>query len=127
MHRIASKRDLGAAAVEFAIVLPVLLLIVLGIMEFGRAFYLQATMSGAAREGVREFAIHSIAGDATTRAINAAPTLGLSSGDVSISPGSCVGTTVDATVTITHHFNSLTGLIPGGLTLTGRGVMRCGA
>ena len=44
---------------EFALVVPLLLVLVLGIVEFGRAYYIQTTLSGAAREGVREMALHN--------------------------------------------------------------------
>ena len=44
---------------EFALVVPLLLVLVLGIVEFGRAYHVQTTLSGAAREGVREMALHN--------------------------------------------------------------------
>ena len=37
-----SGRDRGAAAVEFALLMPLLLVLLLGIMEFGYAFFVQA-------------------------------------------------------------------------------------
>lgn len=48
-----SARDRGAAAVEFALLLPLLLLIVFGIVDFGRALTAQITLTQAAREGAR--------------------------------------------------------------------------
>ena len=39
--------------VEFAIVLPVFLLLLLGIVEFGRAFMVYQVLTNAAREGAR--------------------------------------------------------------------------
>ena len=56
MSRI-KRDDRGAAMVEFAIVLPVLLLILLGIIEFGRAYNAQVSIQAAAREGARELAL----------------------------------------------------------------------
>jgi Flp pilus assembly protein TadG len=47
----------GAAAVEFAILLPLLLMLVLGTIEFGRAYNAQITLTNAARDGVRVMAI----------------------------------------------------------------------
>ena len=43
----------GAAVVEFALVLPVLLLIMWGIIEIGRAFYTINNAASSAREGAR--------------------------------------------------------------------------
>lgn len=48
-----SKRQQGVAAVEFAIVLIVLLLIMAGIIEFGRAFWYYDALTKATRDGAR--------------------------------------------------------------------------
>ena len=55
MPELRSER--GASAVEFALIVPVLVLLVLGIVEFGRGFQVQGTLSAAAREGVRLMAL----------------------------------------------------------------------
>ena len=46
-------RDRGSVAVEFALVVPALLLIVFGLIDFGRALNAQISLTGAAREGAR--------------------------------------------------------------------------
>jgi Flp pilus assembly protein TadG len=51
------RRERGAAAVEFALLLPVLLLIVGGIVDFGRFFYTQNITVNASREGARMLAL----------------------------------------------------------------------
>jgi Flp pilus assembly protein TadG len=43
----------GQSLVEFALVLPIMLVIFLGIFDFGRAVYAFNSVSNAAREGVR--------------------------------------------------------------------------
>ena len=43
----------GAVAVEFAIILPVLLLIISGLFDFGWAFYWKETAANASRGGAR--------------------------------------------------------------------------
>jgi hypothetical protein len=52
-----SKRRLdgehGAIAVEFAIILPVLLLLIVGGMDLGHRYYIQYLTSNASREGAR--------------------------------------------------------------------------
>jgi Flp pilus assembly protein TadG len=47
----------GAAAVEFALVLPIILLLLFGIIEFGRAWNVRQTLTDAAREGARLAAV----------------------------------------------------------------------
>ena len=42
--------------VEFALVLPILLLLILGVMDFGRMFYTQMVLTNAAREGANYLA-----------------------------------------------------------------------
>jgi Flp pilus assembly protein TadG len=48
-----SKNQSGAVAVEFAIVIPVLLLLALGSFEFGLLFYNKQVITNACREGAR--------------------------------------------------------------------------
>jgi hypothetical protein len=43
----------GAVAVEFAIILPVLLLLVFGIIDFGHAYYMKHVLQNSCREGAR--------------------------------------------------------------------------
>lgn len=47
------RNEAGQALVEFALVLPVLLLLIAGIIEFGRAFHIQQVVTDASREGAR--------------------------------------------------------------------------
>ncbi|MFW6188855.1 MAG: TadE/TadG family type IV pilus assembly protein [Planctomycetota bacterium] len=48
-----SRRN-GQAVVEFALVLPLFVLLVFGALEFGRAYYNIHLLTNAAREGARE-------------------------------------------------------------------------
>jgi hypothetical protein len=45
---------------EFALILPVLVLILLGIVDFGRVFYYWTSIANSAREGARYGSVHSI-------------------------------------------------------------------
>jgi Flp pilus assembly protein TadG len=47
------KREEGAAAIEFALLLPLLMLILFGIIEFGLVLYNQEVITNASREGAR--------------------------------------------------------------------------
>ena len=46
-------RKRGAVAIEFALLVPVLLMVVLGAIDFGWFFFCQLSVSNAAREGAR--------------------------------------------------------------------------
>lgn len=56
IRRIGRKQD-GQALVEFAIVTPVLLLLVLGIVQFGILFNNYITLTDAVRAGARQAAV----------------------------------------------------------------------
>ncbi len=47
------KNQKGAAAVEFAIVLPLLLILIFGMIEFGLLLYNKQVLTNASREGAR--------------------------------------------------------------------------
>jgi Flp pilus assembly protein TadG len=51
------REERGAAAAEFGLILPVLLLILFGIIEFGRMWNVRQTLTDAAREGARVAAV----------------------------------------------------------------------
>ena len=125
MRHLQSER--GAAAVEFALLLPVLIVLILGIVEFGRAFQVQATLAAAAREGARVMALEDDAAAARTAVRSASTTLnpGVTDADIAVTPESCTTTAGNATVTITYSQPFLTGLFGDGIDLTVRGVMRC--
>lgn len=55
-HRII-KSEKGASAVEFALILPILIILVFGIFEFAIAFNNYITITHAAREGARRAAV----------------------------------------------------------------------
>ncbi len=127
MKRRSDER--GAAAVEFALVLPLLLLLLLGVAEFGRAYDVQTRVSNAAREGVRVMALKNDVGATRSAAKAAAGSIPLSDADISVTPTNCVSTAtagVSATVVITYSMPYLTGFFGRTVTVTGRGVMRCG-
>jgi len=127
-----APRDRGAAAVEFALLLPLLALLVFGIVDFGRALNAQITLTQAAREGARMAAL----GEPNVVSSTQAAATGLS--PVSVTVTSCpVGAAagVNATVQVSYTFTFLTPvggiakLFGGGwgstMTLTAQGVMPC--
>lgn len=125
----ASER--GAVAVEFAILAPVLVMLLLGIMECSRAYNAQASLSAAAREGVRVMAISNSISAANTAAKSTAVSLqpalkdtdikfkNLDTGTTSCAPGNRM------TITITYNLSTMTGVV-GPFPMTGKGAMLCG-
>jgi Flp pilus assembly protein TadG len=128
--------DRGTAAVEFVLVLPVLLLIVFGIIDFGRALNAQISLTGAAREGVRLAALGYPDAAIQARVAAAAPSL---SGVTATVVASCppgAGPAADAQVDVSYQFSFITpiGAIAGffggsglgaPIGLTAQGVMPC--
>ena len=104
------KRDNSPAQalVEFALVLPLLLLVILGVMDFGRMFYTKMVLTNAAREGANYLAYYpedANNGYAETFAAihdeGNSSTVEIFSGDVTYS-GCCTrGMPVEVTVTKT--------------------------
>jgi len=56
-YRLLIKNERGASLVEFALVVPILLALLLGIIEFGWLFNGWITITGSAREGARMAAV----------------------------------------------------------------------
>lgn len=73
-HRVDGRfSDRGAAAVEFAIVVPVLLIILLALVDFGRLFFVQVSIAAASREGARAASIGRTSADVTAIVQSSAP------------------------------------------------------
>lgn len=143
------RNDRGASMVEFAIVLPLLLLLAFGAIEFGLLYYNKAIITNASREGARagivrdtenntyphKLAYITMVVNSYTRgpmvtftSPNPDPTTATDPGDGCVSRGS------DLTVTVTYPytflaFSSVAKLIPGtfpdAITLSAQTVMRC--
>lgn len=124
------QSERGAAAVEFALLAPILIMLILGIMEFGRAYNVQVSLTNAAREGARSMAISKNENTARARAIYAAAHLNPSLENGNITFARTTGTAgcpVDAqvTATVAYSLSTMTG-IAGPFALTGKGTMLCG-
>ena len=85
------RREDGQAMVEFAMVLPILVVLLLGIVQFGIIFNNYETMTDAARVGARQAATSRLSGDAGTlgkAAVYAAAT-NLNASDLNVDVSSC--------------------------------------
>jgi Flp pilus assembly protein TadG len=108
-HAASNSRDRGSVAVEFALLLPVLLLLIFGIIDFGRAINDQITLTQAAREGARLASLGYSTSAVTTRAQSAAyPLSPVPTVTVTSACPTGAGTGVDAVVKLTYTFSFVT-------------------
>src|SRR6478609_3988066 len=118
-------RERGAAAVEFALVAPILLALVGGIVEFSYTYNLQISVTQAAREAARTMAIFNDQARAQTAAVAGAPGLNPAGFSYTFSGACPAGGTGNAQVAVNYTASSLTGIFGGSVTVHGTGAMRC--
>jgi len=132
MKRHRPGGDQGSAAVEFVLVLPVLLIILFAIIDFGRLLNAKIVLTQAAHEGARAAALvdEAEARSVIDRIVDTM-SAGLAEPDIDVcdsiaAPGG------DASVTLTYHFEYVTplGVFGGfgaesGTTLTASAVVPC--
>jgi Flp pilus assembly protein TadG len=121
------RHELGAAAVEFALVLTLLLAILGGIVDFGFMFNAQISLTHAAREGVRVEAIGT--GDPVARATDAftAPAVtGFGATVTAACPNAGGVARVETSAVYTYFFAGVLPFVGPDRTLQGQAVMRCG-
>jgi Flp pilus assembly protein TadG len=144
--RTNGRTEDGASAVEFALVVPILLLLLIGILNFGFVFAQQLSLNNAARQAARYAVVDGrTCADIKNEGKLAAETLGMSAsagtvptpvvtncGADTVKP--CAGTAPNTNITVTMTrsgaanrwivtappFNLLS--VP---TVRGTGVMRC--
>lgn len=120
----------GVAAVEFAIVLPFLVLLVFGTIEFGLMFYNKQVVTNASREGARSgitgisyTEVQQIVLDyCNNKLINLNGSNVLQAGDIVVAPDGAD----DLSVTVSFDYNLLFSQIIGinNTTISARTIMR---
>jgi len=131
LARHSGGPDRGAAAVELALVLPLLLLVLFGIIDFGRMLHAQIKLTEAAREGARASALGQSNSSVQARVTES--TSGLTGVTSTVTP--CTTTTGDAQVITSYSYEFVTplgaivamfgGALDETFTLTGKGIMPC--
>lgn len=120
----------GQTLVEFALVLPVLLMLVLGIAEFGWVFFARISATNGAREGARALAVKYDLPFAATSANNAMQGLNFLSStkpvvQASTIPKSHANPIPKAVVIIDGKIDALIGLyLPQQVPIYAKAVMR---
>jgi Flp pilus assembly protein TadG len=147
-RRGAFSSDEGATIVEFALVLPLLLVLIIGLIDFGRMGFVEVSITSASREGARLSSFYpsglsdnseidvlvqaAAPAAASTAQLNSAAVL-----LVSVSPCSSTVSSENTSVTVSTNFTWLLPLdllriiSPGstlgqGFTLSSTSAMRCG-
>lgn len=136
------RGERGAVAVEFALVVPILVVLFFGIVNMGIVLAQQLSLSNSARQAAR-FAVVDVegraCGDIEAEARSAAETIGMKPADPAYALTGATGTcerpcadstaTTDLTVTLTYHSAFVVPIpipgIPNGLDIAGEGVFRC--
>lgn len=113
------QSERGAAAVEFALILPILATLVFGIIDFGILLWNQEILVNAAREGARQGALFT--GGAPAADVQAVVTQAVSDGGVSTAglsvsvtgQGGAFGTPLTVNAAIPWNFMVIDKLVPG--------------
>jgi Flp pilus assembly pilin Flp len=149
-HRRRHREERGAAAVEFALVMPILIVVVLGIVNLGFVLAQQISLNNGARQAARFAVVEGpTCGQIELEGKNSAETIGMEATDVPAPvltraaagaptphppapcPAPCDGSTVgdSITVTMTRTAGWVVPFPPftsgNAPTLVGTGVMRC--
>ena len=121
MHRAISmihrrRGERGQAIVEFALLLPILIVLVMGVLDMARAYSVLQVVTNAAREGARQGILpdstDALVATTVDTFLTAAGQTGCTTTGVNIGSAASAG---DSTaVTVSCDFTALTGtLIPG--------------
>ncbi len=107
------QSEAGQSLVEFTLVLPLLLVMLFAIVDFGRAFYTDSILTNAAREGARMAAVQGDSNQINSAVTNAmggltttSPTLTKTYTNVQAAKGST------ATVQLQYKFTYVTPISP---------------
>lgn len=134
------NKEKGASSVEFALLLPMLLLVLFAIIEFSLLLYDKAVITNASREGARAGIVMGTPRISTAEIIttvnNYCATNLISFGSTPAAPGTtvsnapCTGPGQFITVSVQYPYSFLVlpnflSSLTGGINLTGVTVMRC--
>ncbi|WP_110206577.1 TadE/TadG family type IV pilus assembly protein [Nocardioides daejeonensis] len=138
MDRSGAGRERGAAALEFALVVPILMGLVMGIVDFGIAINRDTLVNNAVREGAREASLNpdatqveavvrrvltSLPADAVTVTVGCRTPAGTAC--ASFAAGAASGGTAIVTVTYRHELvTPISSLVGDSLTLSETAEMR---
>src|SRR5438067_13600377 len=110
--RRAVRSERGQALVEAALLLPILCVLAMGAIDFGRAYYTYTELANAAREGAICASLRTLcpggAGAAATAEVGTSLPGGVTT---AVTGGASPGSSV--TVTVRHDFQAITTAVLG--------------
>ena len=117
--RFGKNGERGQSMVEFVLVLPIFLLLVFGIVDFGMGFHAWLTVTNSAREGARLGAVRASSAQIVTRVQNTSDTLDPANMTITVTnaqgnPGESVVVAVDYDYTLITPLDNIMGMISGG-------------
>ena len=119
-HRISQKRQQGQTLTEFAMVLPLMALLLFGVIQFGIGFHQYVTLTDAVRAGGRQGAVSRDLSNPQGRVIDRVRTSAadLDSGKLGVTVTSTFVQGSDVQVVATYPYNiSLLGVVVKSGTL----------
>ena len=116
------KREDGQSLVEFALIVPIFLLVLFAIVDFGMAFHAWITITNSAREGARAGAVHAPAATIAQRVRDTADSLDQANLTVTVTnaddqggqPGESVVVDVSYDYSLMTPLANLLNLVSGG-------------
>ena len=107
MKRLRSEK--GAALLEAAITVPIILLISVGIFEFGRAYQTWQVLTNAAREGARVAVISGTTDAQVRSAVNNYLSIGqvrtVVDSNITVNRAAPLGTKTGSQITVSYPFS----------------------
>jgi hypothetical protein len=115
---VARRSERGQSLVEFALTLPLLVLLMLGILDLGRAVAAYNSVSNAARSAARVAVVDQNADVVTQAAIEEAFGLGLSTADIEFDANAndddpCILQVCEVSVAVSYEYTAATPIIGG--------------
>ena len=122
-QRRSRERSAGQSLVEFALIFPILMVLLIAIFDFGRLVFAYNDITNAAREGTRVGIIDQTVATIRNDVINQATSLDLAAGDVDVAFASSDDPTADCpdsppkelnclvVVTVTYDWQAITPII----------------
>lgn len=120
-----NKKEEGQTLVEFALILPILLLLVVGIIDFGWLFMAKITTNNAAREAARLYAVKGDKPAAVAAAVQALSFIKMEIGPTVVIIEAPSGTPVEAVAQVSGKVKPLVGLfITGNIDVSSTSYMK---